>query len=135
METVKLESPLVSCDCLRSKAYDRIWLENVTSQRDCRTILDVDVDYLFPHREVTLRIGCGTLRSPFPGEFQPIPREVEKSPASFSEADVAVIIMNCFVIAPMFAPPTKSSSEMLFHGLRKYPIINTSGKRIDVEVE
>jgi hypothetical protein len=48
---------------------------------------------------------------------------------------VAVIIMNCFVIAPMFAPPTKSSSEILFHGLRKHPIINTSGKRIDVEVD
>jgi hypothetical protein len=48
---------------------------------------------------------------------------------------VAVIIMNCFVIAPMFAPPTESSSEILFHGLRKHPIINTSGKRIDVEVE
>ena len=47
---------------------------------------------------------------------------------------MAVIIMNCLVIAPMLAPPTKSSSEMLFHGLRKHPIDNT-GNRIDVEVE
>jgi hypothetical protein len=46
---------------------------------------------------------------------------------------VAVIIMNCLVIAPMFAPPTKGSSEILFHRFRKH--INTSGNRIDVEVE
>jgi hypothetical protein len=35
---------------------------------------------------------------------------VEKSPAQTTrspEADVAVIIMNRFVIEPMFAPPTK----------------------------
>jgi hypothetical protein len=86
---------------------------------------------------VTLRIGCGTLRFPFAGEFQPIPARW-KEPSSndpFLEADVAVIIMNCFVIAPMLAPPTKGSSEILFHRLRKHRIINTSGKRIDVEVE
>lgn len=70
------------------------------------------------------------LEIPFPGEFQPIPREVEKSPAPFPEADVAVIIMNCFVIAPMFAPPTKSSSEILLHGLRKHPIINTVASQL-----
>jgi hypothetical protein len=87
---------------------------------------------------VTLRIGCGTLRFPFAGEFQPIPREVERAQLKRPvprEADVAVIIMNCFVIAPMLAPPTKGSSEILFHRLRKHRIINTSGKRIDVEVE
>ena len=94
--------------------------------------------YLSPQREVTLGIGYGTLRSPSLGNFQPIAREVEKSSSPndpFPEADVAVIIMNCLVIAPMFAPPTKSSSEILFHRLRKRPITNTSGKRIDVEVE
>ena len=48
---------------------------------------------------------------------------------------MAVIIMNCFVIAPMLAPPTKRSSEILFYRLRKHPIINTSGNRIVVEVE
>lgn len=48
---------------------------------------------------------------------------------------MAVIIMNCFVIAPMFAPPTESSSEILFHGLRKHPIINTKWQKDCVEVE
>jgi hypothetical protein len=52
----------------------------VTSQQDCRTILDVDGDYLVPQREVMLGIGRGTLRFPFAEEFQPILREVEKSP-------------------------------------------------------
>jgi hypothetical protein len=46
---------------------------------------------------------------------------------------VAVIIMKRFVIAPTFTPPTKSSSEILFHRLRRHPIINTSGKSIEVE--
>jgi hypothetical protein len=83
-----------------------------------------------------LGIGRGT-RDFLPWEFRPRLQDV-KEPSSndpFPEADVAVIIMNCFVIAPMFAPPTKSSSEILFHRLRKHPIINTSGKRIDVDVE
>jgi hypothetical protein len=109
-------------------------LGSVTSQRDCRTILDVDDDHLFPHFEVTLRIGWHLeipLRWGIPADT---PRG-GKSPAPFLEADVAVIIMNCCVIAPMFAPPTKGSSEILFHRLRKHPIINTSGNRIDVEVE
>jgi hypothetical protein len=50
---------------------------------------------------------------------------------------VAVIIMNRFVIEPMFAPPTKRYQlvEILFHRLRKHPIINASDKRIEVEVE
>jgi len=92
--------------------------------------------YLSPQREVTLGIGYGTLRSPSLGNFQPIAREVEKSSSPndpFPEADVAVILVNRFVIAPMFAPPTKSSSEIVLHRLRKHPIINTSGKRIEVE--
>jgi len=42
---------------------------------------------------------------------------------------VAVIMMNGFAIEPMFAPPTKSSSEILFHRLRGHPIVNTSGKK------
>jgi hypothetical protein len=61
-----------------------------------------------------------------------------KEPGSndpFLEADLAVIIMNCFVIALMLAPPTKGSSEILVHRLRKHPIINTSSKRIEIEVE
>jgi hypothetical protein len=112
-------------------------LGSVTSQRDCLTILDVDDDYLFPQREVTLRIGCVTLRSPSLGNSSRYYARW-KEPSSndpFLEADVAVIIMNCFVIAPMLAPPTKGSSETLFHRLRKHPIINTSGNRIVVEVE
>jgi hypothetical protein len=50
---------------------------------------------------------------------------------------VAVIFMNRFVIKPVLAPPTKRYQlvEDLFHRLRKHPIINTSGKRIEVEVE
>jgi hypothetical protein len=84
-----------------------------------------------------LGIGRGT-RDFLPWEFRPGFQDVDKEPSSndpFLEADVAVIIMNCFVIAPMFAPPTKGSSEILFHRLRKHRIINTSGNRIDVEVE
>jgi hypothetical protein len=50
---------------------------------------------------------------------------------------VAVIIMNRFAITPVLAPSTKHYQlvEDLFHRLRKHPIINTSGKRIEVEVE
>jgi hypothetical protein len=82
-----------------------------------------------------LGIGRGT-RDFLPWEFRPGFQDVEASSNDpFLEADVAVIIMNRFVIAPMLAPPTKDSSEILFHRLRKHPIINTSGKRIDVEVE
>jgi len=50
---------------------------------------------------------------------------------------VAVIIVNRFVIKPVLAPPTKRYQlvEDLFHCLRKYPTINTSGTKIEVEVE
>ena len=78
--------------------------------------------------------------SPSAGEFRPILEEVEKESSSndtFSEADVAVIIVNRFVIKPVLAPPTKRYQlvEDLFHRLRKYPTINTSGTKIEVEVE
>jgi hypothetical protein len=45
--------------------------------------------------------------------------------------------MNRFVIKPVLAPPTKRYQlvEDLFHRLLKHPIINASGKRIEVEVE
>jgi hypothetical protein len=50
---------------------------------------------------------------------------------------VAVIIVNRFVIKPVLAPPIKRYQlvEDLFHRLRKFPTINTSGTRIEVEVE
>ena len=92
----------------------------MTSRRDCHTIVDVGDDYLSPQREVTLGIGCGGLEIPFPWG---IPADT-----------VAIIIMHRFVIAPMFAPSTKRLSEMLFHRLRKYPIVNTVAKRIEVEL-
>jgi len=72
----------------------------------------------------------------FSGEFPADTPRGGKEPSPndpFPEADVAVILENRFVIAPMFAPPTKSSSEIVLHRLRKHPIINTSGKRIEVE--
>jgi hypothetical protein len=56
-----------------------------------------------------LGIGRGT-RDFLPWEFRPGFQDVEASSNDpFLEADVAVIIMNRFVIAPMLAPPTKGS--------------------------
>jgi hypothetical protein len=69
----------------------------------------VDDDYLSPQREVTLGTGCGTSRSRSLGNSSRYPRG-GREPSSndpFPEADVAVIIMNRFLIALMFAPPTK----------------------------
>jgi hypothetical protein len=58
-----------------------------------------------------LGIGRGT-RDFLPWEFRPGFQDVEASSNDpFLEADVAVIIMNRFVIAPMLAPPTKGVGD------------------------
>jgi hypothetical protein len=88
-------------------------------------------NYLSPQREVTL--GCGT-SVPFPWGIPADIRRGGKEPSSndpFPEADVAVIIMNRFVIKPVLAPPTEHNQlvEIPFPRLRTHPIINTIGKR------
>ena len=89
----------------------------------------MDDNYLSSQREVTL--GCG-----IPADTRRGGKE-SSSNDTFSEADVAVIIVNRFVIKPVLAPPTKRYQlvEDLFHRLRKHPTINTSGTKIEVEVE
>jgi hypothetical protein len=87
--------------------------------------------------EVKLGI-CGTLRSFSLGNSGPIRQEVKTDPAQndpFPEADLAGIIMNRFCDC---ADVCNFDQELVGDPIpppRRHPTINTSGKRIEVEVE